>query len=230
MLAFAFVVLAIFAMTAIADIGPGPPSEYFPVFIVNATYAGRPVPDDTDFVMHCDYANPALPTPPLGEESHYTIDNEGSCNNGVCRGSGWKNAPCGGNNAVVWFGFRHPSFGLIMTSAVPSEMQTTYHYNVALSSNYTSVLHFVKAERNEPQSLESWFWAITGFRSSSMPCCGVMVAGAALGFLLLLSFAYGKAKKKELPFPRLRLILLAIAILLVLAGAIALYIGILGFT
>jgi len=138
---FFLIALTTFLPILSADIGPGPDAQTLPYVVLDATYAGQPVPDGTVVTAYC-FINGELSKVPTT-----TFD----CMNGVCKNSGWyKLSPCvKEENASAIFEFNHPSLGAINTTIVPIKAGTTYYYNVKLNADGTSEVEKTGEETNK---------------------------------------------------------------------------------
>jgi hypothetical protein len=137
------IALAALSCACLADVGPGPDPATLPYVVIDATFDGWPVPDETVAVAHCfvDGEENFVPTTTL------------SCSGGVCKNSGWyKLSPCvDSQNASAVFEFTIPlADRTINTSALPIRGGKTYRYAVAMTNDGRAEADFESVSDNAP--------------------------------------------------------------------------------
>ncbi|VVC72079.1 Uncharacterised protein [uncultured archaeon] len=124
------VAFCLFSQVVFADAGPGPDPATLPYVVLNVTYNGAPVPNETTVQVYC-FVNGIenwVPTTSL------------SCENGICSNSGWyKLSPCvHSENATAVFEFAGiAALGnrSVNSSALKILGGKTYSYDVSISGS-----------------------------------------------------------------------------------------------
>ncbi|MDD5317709.1 MAG: hypothetical protein PHF51_03160 [Candidatus ainarchaeum sp.] len=166
--AAAAMLICVFSQLTLADAGPGPDPATLPYVVLNVTFNGQPVPDDTQVKVHCLVNGIESPVPSSSLE----------CARGICGNSYWyKLSPCArSGNATAVFEFSHPSIlgnRGVNTSALPIEGGKTYGYDVAISLDGSVSSRQTGVSENQP---------------------GLCPVSLAIPLLALLGFAWTRAK------------------------------------